>query len=211
MSWLQRGRVEEESRRLPKGRTIEHLLGHEVLVRRYKDCPQEMVIRKVKLHDHIHHLRIERKDLNPQAVQESFTASWTGKRGPYGVWEADHKEIFIYDDWQLRNEMRYGFTTNPRWDEPPKLEMERLEEAVELNEWTFAKTMAYNPHWYALRRKWDASAVAFDDFVWMIRGHGYTQVYQNANYRCLNVGSHFYWTMGAPFMITTLINRKPLP
>lgn len=88
--------------------------------------------------------------------------------------------------------------------------------------WVFAKTMPQNPHFYTLRK----TCVHDADFVWaveQIRLRGYRQKYQGNWYTQLDVGEHFYWTMGWPVGTldwgwerlnkagTILINRKSLP
>ena len=82
-------------------------------------------------------------------------------------------------------------------------------------QWIFAKTMAHNPHWYTLRRKWIVDA----DFQWTVaelRAHGYRAKFGKTWYTQVDVNDYFYWTMGAPINYpngmawTILINRKPL-
>ncbi|MCW5591039.1 MAG: hypothetical protein KIS74_02970 [Burkholderiales bacterium] len=81
-------------------------------------------------------------------------------------------------------------------------------EAVVLNTWTFAKTMPQNPHEYALRARWDSSAMAWDDFVMTIRELGYTERWlDRRQYTYLKVGEWKYWTMGGTLAETSLVNR----
>jgi len=91
----------------------------------------------------------------------------------------------------------------------------RLAGLLQSAEWRFARTTPQNPHWYTLRKTWTRD----EDFVWaveQIRLRGYRQKYDGSWYTQLDVGDHFYWTMGWPINYrngspaTILINRKPL-
>lgn len=97
----------------------------------------------------------------------------------------------------------------------------RLAELLESAQWTFAKTMPRNPHWYTLRRTWARD----EDFVFavdLIRLLGQRRKFQRHWYTQLDLGDHTYWTMGWPVGSldwgwarlnkagTILINRKPL-
>jgi 2-polyprenyl-3-methyl-5-hydroxy-6-metoxy-1,4-benzoquinol methylase len=84
---------------------------------------------------------------------------------------------------------------------------EKLGHLLQEAQWIFAKTMASNPHWYTLRKKWVNDA----DFVWVverIRLCGYKQKFGGSWYVQLDVNDWFYWSMGAPLPITILVNRK---
>lgn len=92
---------------------------------------------------------------------------------------------------------------------------ERMGMLLSQQQWIFAKTMAHNPHWYTLRRKWKSD----EDFQWTVaqlRAYGYRAKFANSWYTQVDVNDHFYWTMGAPInypngmAYTVLINRKPL-
>jgi hypothetical protein len=95
---------------------------------------------------------------------------------------------------------------------------ERVRELLEGNQWTFAKTMADNPHWYTIRDTWQA----WEEFYacclfirtegkvewWPCPVTGFPFVYLDLN------GFH-YWTLGYPLKghrsgPTYVINRKPL-
>ena len=119
-----------------------------------------------------------------------------------------------------------GAATRGRQDKPPPPpippeDFDRVAKLLQQQEWIFAKTMPENPHHYTLRRKWASDA----EFVWtveLIRRHGYRQKYGKSSYTVLDVGDHFYWTMGWPIGSsdwgwdrlnkagTILINRKPI-
>jgi hypothetical protein len=97
----------------------------------------------------------------------------------------------------------------------------RIQQLLESQHWIFAKTMPENPHEYCLRKKW----MHDEDFVWTverIRGLGYRQKWKKNWYTVLDVGEHFYFTLGWPIGTlewgwkrlngggTILINRKKL-
>ena len=91
-------------------------------------------------------------------------------------------------------------------------EIQFMHEFVAERHWTFAKTMAANPHWYTVR-KWKlepADQDAFDCFVQLIRCYGFDRPFQGKPYRGLDFEGFYYWTMGAPVPETIVINRKPI-
>lgn len=88
--------------------------------------------------------------------------------------------------------------------------LERFQGLMEAAQWTFAKTMPENPHWYTLRKRWADDAL----FAWAVevsRRFGYEELFGGKVYRVLNAGGFKYWTMGSPLEETILMNRKPLP
>jgi SAM-dependent methyltransferase len=104
----------------------------------------------------------------------------------------------------------HGSSSEERW-----ALFERFGLLLHQQEWIFAKTMAHNPHWYTLRRKWESD----EEFQWAVaylRAHGYRSKFGKTWYTQIDVNDHFYWTMGAPINYpngmarTILINRKPL-
>jgi SAM-dependent methyltransferase len=67
--------------------------------------------------------------------------------------------------------------------------------------------MAYNPHFYTLRKRWARD----EDFVrtaTYIRERGYPTMFEGRPYTQLDVNEHFYWTMPGPMRGCVLINRK---
>jgi hypothetical protein len=107
--------------------------------------------------------------------------------------------------------------------EPPASDLARVRWLLETAPWTFARTMASNPHWYTLRRKWQNDS----DFVFVvksIRAWGQVERFPDPvkgwPYIALDVEGFHYWTMGGPCELappeewgpeeTVLINRKPL-
>lgn len=91
---------------------------------------------------------------------------------------------------------------------PPVADVERAAHLLATAPWTFAKTMAHNPHEYTQRKHWHDADFAF--CVEHIRRWGYRQQYGKGTYVVLDSGDHFHWSMGWPTPSTILINRKPL-
>ena len=80
--------------------------------------------------------------------------------------------------------------------------------------WRFAKTMPYLPHEYTLRRQSKELGLEshFESAARFIRENGYRQRYGSKAYTYYDVpdeeGTTWqYWTMGAPYERTILINR----
>lgn len=85
-------------------------------------------------------------------------------------------------------------------------EFDRVASDLLAQEWTFAKTMPRDPHWYTLRKRWQEDE-AFERAVRYLRRVGYRQTYRRARYAYSNINEHCYWTMGWPVEETELINR----
>lgn len=88
---------------------------------------------------------------------------------------------------------------------------ERFVSLVLRNKWTFAKTMAYMPHEYTLRRDF-ANDADFVDMVKHIRQHGIKEKFGKTEYTYFYINGWKYWTMGCPLHNcdktgTILINR----
>ena len=80
-----------------------------------------------------------------------------------------------------------------------------LQEFIDSTQWTFAKTMPEWPHEYIVKSKVDEEL--FEQLVRHIREHGYEgRFYQKIITYYDNHGM-IYWTMGAPFDETIIINR----
>lgn len=79
-------------------------------------------------------------------------------------------------------------------------------DALQSNNWVFAKSMGDKPHWYTLRDKWK-SEISFDDIVKFIRAQGTPRKFFRATFVYFKYENHEYWTMGSPVDETTLINR----
>jgi len=124
----------------------------------------------------------------------------------------DGEERTLKVDREIVYELEYGFVSASRLSGLVEVDadIERAKQAIAENEWVFAKSMPKNPHWYTLRHKWNDDILRFDDFVELIRREGCDQEYWKRMYRVMEIGDHFYWSMGAPVPITILINRKEL-
>jgi len=76
---------------------------------------------------------------------------------------------------------------------------------------SFARTMAGNPHMYAVRKRCDGAM--FERVARYVQENGYPQRYGGSVYTCLYVNlhgePHFVWTMGSPPSETQILNCKP--
>lgn len=78
--------------------------------------------------------------------------------------------------------------------------------------YTFAKTLANNPHHYTVRKNWEND----EDFVFVVeqmRKYGWVGTFANVEYTYFDCNGYTYWTMGAPINLdgkphTIIINRK---
>lgn len=94
--------------------------------------------------------------------------------------------------------------------EAPKRQLKTVAASLARQEWIFAKTMPDNPHEYCLRRRWVGDDNGFVEAVEVIREAGYETYFEGHPYIQLDIGDHFYWTMGFPVDETILINRKKI-
>jgi hypothetical protein len=106
-----------------------------------------------------------------------------------------------------------------------KMELEAVEEHIgpdplsyaDVERWaqtvffSFARTMARNPHMYAARKRCDDTM--FERVARFVQENGYSQRYGGSVYTCLDVDlhgePHFVWTMGSPPSQTQILNCKP--
>jgi hypothetical protein len=76
---------------------------------------------------------------------------------------------------------------------------------------SFARTMASNPHMYAARKR--CNDAMFERVARYVQENGYPQRYGGHLYTCLDVDLHgelhFVWTMGSPPSETQVLNCKP--
>lgn len=84
---------------------------------------------------------------------------------------------------------------------------DKLREMIARCEWTFAKTMPFAPHEYIVREKCSLTDEEFVYFVDMQRRFGVKERWGNYNNPYLYIDDYKYWTMGAPYDETTVINR----
>jgi hypothetical protein len=106
-----------------------------------------------------------------------------------------------------------------RATEATAAELDRLADLLEARSWTFAKTMAYAPHWYTLRKHW-ADDTTFQDVCAALHRLGAVERYKGRPYICLRLRGYKYWTMAPRFQEkdpdrvrrrTILINRAEVP
>jgi hypothetical protein len=82
---------------------------------------------------------------------------------------------------------------------------EELLRFVSSERWTYAKTMPDWPHEYLVRERVDRSL--FERMVAHIRSNGYEGAFYQSKIVYYEEDGLVYWTMGAPLMETTIINR----
>ena len=85
--------------------------------------------------------------------------------------------------------------------------IEKLREMIARCQWTFAKTMPFAPHEYIVRDKCPLTDEEFVYFVDMQRRFGVKERWGKYNNPYLYIDDYKYWTMGAPYDETTVINR----
>lgn len=82
----------------------------------------------------------------------------------------------------------------------------KINQLLENERWTFAKTMPSIPHQWVSTRTW-SNTVPFVEVVQYIRDHGRRERWGKYNHHYLYLSGWKYWTMGAPAEETTIINR----
>jgi len=92
------------------------------------------------------------------------------------------------------------------------MDIKEVTEIFNSLDWTFAKTMPRNPHFYTVRKDWEDDAL-FCKVVMFIRRNGHVVKFGKAKYTILVINGFRYWTMGCPLNrpdgshFTRLINR----
>ena len=76
---------------------------------------------------------------------------------------------------------------------------------INIETWTYAKTMPKWPHEYIVRKNVDEKL--FLCLVNFIRENGYIGHFYNKEITYYDYNEHTYWTMGAPIDKTIIINR----
>ena len=82
-----------------------------------------------------------------------------------------------------------------------------IQEILEDQEWTFAKTMASTPHAYVFKKAWNGRGLTMPEVAKYIREYGYAEKFYNKEYWYIDLGDYKYWTMDYPLEKTDLINR----
>ena len=88
-----------------------------------------------------------------------------------------------------------------------ELNYDKLREMIACCQWKFAKTMPFAPHEYIVRDKCPLTDEEFVYFVDMQRRFGVKERWGKYNNPYLYIDDYKYWTMGAPYDETTVINR----
>ena len=84
---------------------------------------------------------------------------------------------------------------------------DKLREMITRCTWTFAKTMPFAPHEYIVRDNCPLTDEEFVYFVDMQRHFGLKERWGKYNNPYLYIDDYKYWTMGASYDETTVINR----
>lgn len=89
----------------------------------------------------------------------------------------------------------------------PEWMVESAREYIARARWTFASTMADNPHWYAVRRRAQVGGfgILHERLYLLIRDYHYLRRWQGWDYRSIDLDGYSYWIM----QNGTVINRKP--
>lgn len=85
-------------------------------------------------------------------------------------------------------------------------DLERLEKFISDNEWIFAKTMAYIPHWYCLREKYGDKK----EYAWAVnymRKNSKEGKFGNRTFQYFYLNGYKYWDMDETVEDCDLINR----
>jgi len=88
-----------------------------------------------------------------------------------------------------------------------KREISEIKKAISENKFVFARTMAHNPHEYAIRGKWNDATVTFDEFLEFMWSDYSIERFGNRMYRVSVIDGVRYWTMGGAEAITIILNR----
>lgn len=82
----------------------------------------------------------------------------------------------------------------------------RLRRFIDSETWTFAKTMPEWPHEYLVRER-VSDERCFAELIHHIRAYGSEQRFYQVRLVYYSEDGLLYWTMGAPVVETTIINR----
>lgn len=85
-----------------------------------------------------------------------------------------------------------------------------LREIIRNCEWNWARTMPTIPHEYVVRGKCWMNDNEFNRVVELQRAFGIHERWGRYNFPYLHVDGFKYWTMGAPVLETTIINRQKI-
>jgi hypothetical protein len=92
--------------------------------------------------------------------------------------------------------------------EAPDWMVESAKDYIAKAQWSFAVTMADNPHWYCVRQRSQKAGLGLghERLYLLIKHYHYTRRWHGHSYRSVDLDGYSYWIM----QIGTVINRKPL-
>ena len=139
-----------------------------------------------------------RNDLTPEQLANLRQDMGWVKNG-----SAMHDGFLCFEDHlqRLRRQRTHShlFLTTEEWD--------CLREMIARCQWTFAKTMPWCPHEYIVREKCALTEEEFHYFVDMQRNYGKVERWGKYITPYLYIDDYKYWTMGAPYEETHVMNR----
>lgn len=69
-----------------------------------------------------------------------------------------------------------------------------IQELLEAQTWTFAKTMPHNPHYWSVKKDWEDPADFHFAFHYIV-AHGEDKIFGRYSYKVLFLNGWRYWTM----------------
>jgi hypothetical protein len=139
-----------------------------------------------------------------------FAAWWEEKTGQAVPELLDTGEALHYSELHKQVQPKKPKTHDARWSDDKlrdwPLSHTDIEAWISERHWQFARTTPHNPHEYT-HRGWGNEEM-FLRVALHIREFGRQQWYRGAEYTVLDVGPHFYWSMGDPIPATVILNRK---
>ena len=88
---------------------------------------------------------------------------------------------------------------------------EVLQNALEGEDYIYAKTMPQCRHYYTLRAKWTKKDVSFDDAVTALKFYSVPDRWENRRVMYFKTHTHKYWVMSERVEDVILINRAVEP
>ena len=98
--------------------------------------------------------------------------------------------------------------TNRYHPDAPEWMVEAAREYIAATTWTFAKTMADTPHWYAVRHRAQAAGLGpgHERLYLLIKDYHYKRRWRGRTYRSIDLDGFVYWII----VDGTVINRTPV-
>jgi hypothetical protein len=124
---------------------------------------------------------------------------------------AEQQKVLAREVYAVEREQKRELEAVEEHIAPDPLSFEDVERWVQTVFFSFARTMASNPHMYAARKRCDDAM--FTRIARFVQENGYPQKYGGHDYTILDVDlhgePHFVWTMGSPPSQTQILNCKP--